>query len=462
MSIEQQPLMAGDALARRPLSANEEFMCAFDRGNDFGVFGPRAIVLAGWRMHGQRDLTTLRLALNDVVERHEALRTTIIRDKNDPHARVHPPSPAELTVVDLSSAAGEAARERRAYEFLNEADKDARSDPTQMPLLRAVLGRFDDDDAVLVLVTHHTVSDAWSIHLIMHDIAICYAIRRGLLAPGLPEVRQYGEYARWQQRARHDESAVVSREYWRAKLAGGRFLTLPTDRVRRLDIPPVYSVHRFLINRELTSATTLLAKSMHSSPFMVLYACFNLFLHRRTGVSDIVAPILTSGRTEPDFEQTVGLFFNFLPIRTDMSDCVTFAELVKRTRATLLEAYSHELPFSEIAAQAGPELMQAPIMNINGVTTGFEILQYPQGPESKLIGDVRYTGLRRYLLSATDTSEIPDGNLWGFDLDPAGDMVGVAKFNSLDFDETTIIAMIDEYRELLRASLKSPDSALPR
>jgi hypothetical protein len=461
MIIERQSLGVGDALARRPLSANEEFMCGFDRGNDFGVFGPRAIVMAGWRMHGKLDLTTLRLALGDVVERHEALRTVIIRDKDDPHARVYPPSPAELSVVDLSSAAGDADREHRAYEFLNVVDREARSDPAQRPLLGAVLGRFDDDDAVLALVTHHTVSDAWSVHLIMHDIAICYATRRGLLLPGLPKVPQYGEYANW-QRARHDESAVVSREYWRAKLAGGRFLTLPTDRARQLDVPPAYSVHRFLVDQQLTSATTLLAKSMHCSPFMVLYACFNLFLRRRTGVSDIVAPILTSGRTEPDFEQTVGLFFNFLPIRIDLSGCATFAELVKRTRATLLEAYSHELPFSEIALQADPELMRAPIMNINGVTTGFEILQYPQAPESKLIGDVRYAALRRYLLSATDASEIPDGNLWGFDLDPAGDMVGVAKFNSLDFDEPTITAMIDEYRELLRASLESPDSPLPR
>jgi non-ribosomal peptide synthetase component F len=296
----------------------------------------------------------------------------------------------------------------------------------------------------------------------MRDVATCYAIRRGLPAPGLPEVRQYGEYVSWQQRVLEREPAAVAREYWQAKLAGGRFLTLPTDRVRQLDVLPVYSDYRFLFDRELIGATTSLARSMRSSPFMVLFACFNLFLRRRMGVSDIVAPILTSGRTESDFEQTVGVFFNFLPIRTDMSGCATFADLVNRTRATLLEAYSHELPFREIVALAEPELMQAPIMNVNGVTNGFEMVQYPRMLEGKLIGDVHYTGLRRRLLSATDTSEIPDGNLWDFDLDPAGDMVGAAKFNSLDFDESTIIAMVDEYRELLRASLKSPDAALLR
>ncbi|WP_307961714.1 condensation domain-containing protein, partial [Salinispora arenicola] len=79
-------------------------------------------------------------------------------------------------------------------EFLNDVE-GGRCDPTRMPLLRAVLGRFDDDDAVLALVTHHTVSDAWSMHLIMRDVAVCYARRRGLPAPELPEIRQYGEYA---------------------------------------------------------------------------------------------------------------------------------------------------------------------------------------------------------------------------------------------------------------------------
>ncbi|NIL40203.1 hypothetical protein HCB17_02740 [Salinispora arenicola] len=461
MTTEQQHPPAGDAVTRRQLSANQDFLCVFDRGDDLGVFGPRQIIVAGWRMHGQLDVAALQLALNDVVARHEGLRTVIVRDEGDRHARVRPPSPVELTVEDLSTTVGDTGRERRAHEFLNDVE-GGRCDPTRMPLLRAVLGRFDDDDAVLALVTHHTVSDAWSMHLIMRDVAVCYARRRGLPAPELPEIRQYGEYASWQQQALDDKSVASAFEYWRAKLAGGRFVTLPTDRPRKLEVPPIYSVYRFLFDRQLISATTALAKAMNCSPFMVLYACFNLFLHRRTGVSDIVAPILTSGRTEPEFEQTVGPFFNYIPIRTDITGCVTFRDLVNRTRAPLLEAYSYELPFREIAAQAEPELMQQPIMNTSGVTTGFEVFQHPQTVDGMIIGDVRYTALRRRLISASDTSEIPDGNLWDFDLDPAGDLVGLAKFNSLDFDDSTIVAMVDEYREYLEASVGAPDSALPR
>lgn len=459
MTTERQ-LPASDGTQRRQLSASQTFMCTFDRGDDIGAFGPRNIVTAGWRLTGRLELATLQLALDDVAARHEGLRTRIIRHEGEPYGRVHPPSPVELTVTDLSSAADEESRERRAHEFLNEVEA-GRCDIRQMPLLRARLGRFDDDDAVLVLVTHHSVSDAWSVHLILRDVAIRYATRRGLPAPELPEMRQYGEHASWQRRMLAGRSAAVAREYWRAKLAGGRFTTIPTDRVRRFDARPVFSVHRFLCDRQLFSATTAVARSMRSSPFMVLFACYNLFLHRRTAVSDIVAPTLMAGRSEPEFHETVGLFFNLAPIRTDLSGCVTFRDLVNTTRATLLEAYSYELPFREIVALAEPELMQ-PFLDPNGVVSAFEVNHYPHPDAGTLIGDVRYTGLRRRLLSATDTSEIPDGALWDFDLDPAGDMVGLVKYNSLEFDESTIVAMVEEYRELLRASLRSPDSALRR
>ncbi|WP_199838658.1 condensation domain-containing protein [Streptomyces pluripotens] len=458
----QRTRKADDASARRPLSANEEFMCAFDRGDDLGVFGPRGIVLAGWRVRGQLDVATVQLALDDVVARHEALRTTIIRDKDAPYARVSPPSPVALTVVDLPSAAGEADRECLAHEFLDEVDRHGRLGSTELPLLRATLARFDEDDAVFVLVTNHLASDGWSMHVLMRDFAICYATRRGLPAPELPVTRQLGEYAHWQQEVRNSESAAIAREYWQDTLSGGEMLILPTDRPRRLDVPPVYSVYRFVLDQELAGAATALAKSLHSSPFMVLFACFNLFLHRRTGVTDIVSPVITSGRTEPGFEDTVGTLFNFLPIRTDVSGCASFADLVRRTRASLLEAYSYELPFGEIIAKSEPELMAGPIMNVSSVVSAFQISQFPPETGADDIGGLRFSALRRRLKSLVDVSEIPDGNLWELDLHPDGDVVGVVKYNSLDFDLPTIAAMVDEYRELLLASLKSPDAALPK
>jgi hypothetical protein len=462
MTLEQQFPAADDVTDRRHLSASQAFMCAFDQGNDeFGAFGPRNIVSAGWRLRGRLDLATLQSALDDVAARHEGLRTLIVRDEGEPYGRVHPPSPVRLAVSDLSAAVTEAGRERRAHEFLNEVECADRCYIGEMPLLRAGLGRFDDDDAVLVLVTHHSVSDAWSMHLILRDLATCYANRRGFAEPRLPDMRQYGEHASWQQETLAGERAAVAREYWRTKLAGAKFVTIPTDRVRQPASRPSYSVYRFSFEPQLFSATNALARSMRSSSFMVLYACYNLFLHRRTGATDIVAPTFMAGRGDPAFHETVGLFFNLVPMRTDVAGCASFRDLVHRTRATLLEALSYELPFREVLLQADPGLME-PFMDPHGVVNTFEVNHYPQTLEEELIGDLRYTGLRRRLLSATDTSEIPSGSLWDFDLDPAGDMVGVVKYDSFEFDESTIVAMVAEYRELLRVSLASPDAAFPK
>jgi condensation enzyme len=458
MTVEELSRTSGGVANQFPLSANQDFLCAFDRGDEHGALGRRHIVVYGWRLQGALDLETLQLALNDVVVRHEVLRTSIVRDEGNPHQRVNPPGPVDLTISAIPAAEDEATRDRLAHEFLNEAEGGTCS-IGKMPLLRAELGRFDENDAVLVLITHHIVSDGWSMQLIMRDLAAAYATRRGLAVPELPEMRQYGDFALWQQQNLAGEGADRARDYWRGKLIGANFVTIPPDRTRRIDVPAVYSVYRFLIDAELTAATAAFARSMRSSSFMVLYATFNLFLHRRTGASDIVAPTITSGRTEPGFEETVGPFFNFVPVRTDLSDCATFRDLANKTRTTCLEAYSYELAFREVATQANPEVM-APFMDPNGVVSAFQLFQYSVAMEGQLVGDLKYTDLRRRLISHADTSDIPDGNLWALDLDPAGDMVGSVRFNSHDFDEPTIVAMVDEFRELLRTSLAFPDSPL--
>jgi hypothetical protein len=461
MTVSATSRTSAGATERFPLSANQEFLCAFDSGDHQGAFGPRHLVASGWRLQGALDLASLQLALDDVVVRHEGLRTSIVRDQGDHHARVNPASPVTLTITDLQSAADEAARDRRAHEFLNEVEATGRCSTTEMPLFQAELGRFDDHDAVLVLITHHTVSDGWSMQLLIRDLATFYAARRGLSAPELPEMRQYGDYAVWQEQQLASAAADRARDFWRGKLAGGQFLSLPTDRVRSPDVTAVYSVYRYLIDAEVTTAVVAFAKSMRSSPFMVLYSAFNLFLHRRTGINDIVAPIITSGRTEPEFNETVGPFFNFIPVRTDVSDCTTFRDLVHNSRAACLETLSYELPFGHIAAQAEADLM-APFLLPDGVVSAFEVFQFSVAMEGELIGDVRYTDMRRRLISHANTTDIPDGVLWALDMNPAGDIVGAVRFNRHAFDESSIVGMVDEYRELLRTSLAFPDSPLNR
>ncbi|MEV4054582.1 condensation domain-containing protein [Amycolatopsis sp. NPDC049688] len=448
MSVSE-PAPGGGA----PLSTNQHFLCMFDKGPDQGVFGPRHIVASGWRITGAVDTAALRAALADLVVRHESLRTSIVRDVEPPYQLVHPPSTPVLTEHELTGT-GDAERETAAHEFLNRIEA-GRCPSTEQPLIRAALGRFDDQDSVLVLYAHHTVSDSWSLQIVIRDLAQLYAARRGVAEAELPEMAQYREYAEWQQEYLTSAPVAKARAYWREKLAGAQFASLPTDRTRT-EATGVYSVHRFLIDREITSATQAVAKQLRSSPFMVLLAAFNLLTREITGADDLTVPTITSGRSNPTFAETVGPFFNFMPLRTDLSTCRTFRDLVTKTRGTCLEMYSHEVPFGEIVAEA-PTVV-APFGDFTQAVQAFQCFQFPVGAEGAPVGDIEIAELRRRLLSDPDTSDIPDGVVWALDIDPEGDIVGSVRFNSNDFDAATLEGLVTRYIELLRVAVADMDA----
>lgn len=161
-----------------PMSLNQEFLCAFDKGDIVGTFGHRHILVDGWRIAGQVDVGALQGAINDVVVRHEILRTLVSRDPAGSRQLVYPPSPVKLEIRQLKETPGR-SRESCVEGLLSEAESGTLS-ARSLPLLQAILGKFDDRDSVLVLVAHHCASDPWSMQLIMRDLAAYYAARRGL------------------------------------------------------------------------------------------------------------------------------------------------------------------------------------------------------------------------------------------------------------------------------------------
>jgi hypothetical protein len=428
----------------------------FDKGDREGAFGPRHLVALGWRLVGELDVDALQGALNDVVVRHEMLRTSVVRDAETPFQAVNPSLPAELVIQQLPSDDGR-SRDERVDEFVNEVE--AGSLPVkELPHIRAVVGKFDERDAVIVLVTHHTASDGWSLHVIIRDLATFYAARRGSSLPELPLMRQYREYAYWQQADLASDEADAARDYWREALRGAEILGIRTDRRISPETTGVYSVHRFLIDQPLTSATLEVARAMRSSPFMVLTAAFDVLLHRMTGAVDIVASTITSGRKDSSFNQTVGPFFNLVPLRTDLTGCRSFVELVRRIRATCLEAYQHELPFGEIAAVA-PDLTRTYHRDDRAVCA-FQVLQFPGAMEAEVIGDLEFTEVRRRTMSYPTTSDIPNGVLWGLDVLPTEEIAGVVRFNRLQFDAATIHTMVADLLGILRNGVSDPNAPL--
>ncbi|TDV41048.1 condensation domain-containing protein [Actinophytocola oryzae] len=441
------------AADRIPLSFNQEHMCTFDEGDDKGPFGPRYNVVYGWRLRGPVDVEVLRAAFTDVVTRHEALRTLIVRDGEDRYQVVHPPSTPELAVHDLSGTAPE-DRETRAEELLIEAESGEFD--MRVPLIRAVLGRFGDDHAVLALIVHHTAVDGWSMQLIIKEVAECYAARRERRPPELPDVRQYQEFVEWERTSTSEQALNRSRSYWRDKLAGARITAVRTDFARSADRPKNTSVERFLVSPDVTVATLELARATRSSAFMVLLSAYNVLLRELTGQTDITVTTVMSGRGPSRFEGTIGSFFNFALLRTDLDGTTSFREVVGRTRRTCLGAFSNAIPFARVMADS-PELAGAFGAEESQVFA-FQVFQFPFVMAAQRVGEVEYSEIRRRLLPATVSTDIPDGALWTIDIDPAGgEMIGQLQFNSNRTDASTVRDLVARFQQVLKQTVSTPD-----
>jgi len=169
MSLSETAQAPDDQIDHVPLSATQEFLRMFDQGDEIGPFSSHYNLVMGWRVRGNLDLATLQNAFDDVVARHDSLRATIVRGEDTGYQEISPPMGAQVTVVDITGDGAE-GRDRVAEEWLGDLEAAPYS-VQELPHLRGVLGRFDDDDAVLALIAHHTASDGWSLQLIMRDIA---------------------------------------------------------------------------------------------------------------------------------------------------------------------------------------------------------------------------------------------------------------------------------------------------
>jgi hypothetical protein len=450
-------LVQESALARIPLSLNQQFICMFDKGEEAGPFGPHYHIVHGWHLHGTVDPATMHAALDDVIARHEILRTVIRKDGAEQYQQVLPPPPSSLTILDLRDRPAD-DRTDQVELLLNEVESSALA-AAELPHLKALLGQFGEDHWILVLIANHTAADGFSMRLIIRDLALSYARRRELPdAAGLPEIAQYRDYASWQREAATLAAAEAARAFWRRQLAGAQIFALPTDRPKSGDLPDPTAVYRFTIGAEVVGPALAAARSVRCTPFMVMFAAFAVVLNRRTGVTDLVVPTFTPGREQERFHGVVGSFFNFLPLRVDLAGCQTFRDVVLRTRDTCLASYAHDIPFLQVMGEA-PELMM-PAMAADRALNVFQVFPFPFVLDGELIGDLSYTEVRRRLRSQPVGSDVPDGALWTLNLHPDGDIVGSVQFKSNLYDQQTIAELVADFAGTLRELVAEPDAPL--
>jgi hypothetical protein len=432
-----------------PLSGPQELWYSGDLGDEAGFFDPRFILAAAWRITGRIDLDALQGALDDVVERHEILRTLVVRDPENPHQRVYPPLPVPLEVRDLEGADD---RDAVAEQLLTECELGTLS-PRALPLLRAVLGRFDESDAVLALMSHHTASDEWSLQALMRDIADFYAARTESRPTELSPAVQYRDFSVWQQDAAHGLHADEARVYWREQLRGARIFAAPTERPAPDTHTEPYSAYRFVVD---AGPALKLAESCGATAWDALVAAFNVLAHHVSGDAEPALDTLTSGRSAGGFDGSIGALMNFVVLRTDLAGCTGFRGVLERTRDTCRDAIAHEIPIQHIEHEL-PALMEPnddPLMT-NSIL-GIFLAPFP---EAQLrIAD----GTREVLHghgSAPVGPWIPHGVAWALTLSSAGRLHGCVQYNRQELDEPTVAGWAATYSRIVASGGTDPDLA---
>ncbi|MEM7350068.1 MAG: amino acid adenylation domain-containing protein [Acidobacteriota bacterium] len=318
-------------------------------------------------LRGTLDLDALGRALDEIVRRHEVLRTTLATVDGRPIQIVGEPCGSALPVIDLGHLApGQRGREQR---LLIEAEAARPFHLAARPWLRLALLRLATDHWTLLVTMHHIASDGLSLEIFYGELTTLYrAYRRGESSPLADLPVQYGDFAVWQRRCLTDETLATELGYWRDRLADLPLLTtLPADRPRPSTRRWTAGVVGSDLSRDLTGKLRDLARQRGASLFMVVLAAFAALL-RRSGSEPIVPiGVPVAGRNRSQLENLIGFFVNTVIVPAGADGDLRFASLIDRIRDAVLESFAHQAaPFEKLVDELAPEraLSHSPLFQV--------------------------------------------------------------------------------------------------
>ncbi len=350
--------------ARNPLSFAQQRLWFLDQlapgQADYNI--PAAL-----RLTGRLNVPALEAGINEIVRRHDALRTVFGAVEGRPFQLALPAKLVSLPLHDLRNVP-ETERETRLACLLNEA-AGRPFDLTRGPLFSVELWRLAETEHVLWLNWHHIIADGWSLEIFFRELAMLYqAYLHGAPSP-LPELPlQYGDYARWQRQEEQGEAWQRQLLYWKRQLQGApASLPLPTEGTFRAQPSSAGATYRFTLPERLTAALRELSQRENVTLFMTLLAAFQTLLYRHTGETDLVVGTPQTNRNRVELEGLIGFFLNTLVLRGDLAGKPTTRELLARTRETVLAAHAHQdLPFEALVGELQPtrQLQQQPLFQV--------------------------------------------------------------------------------------------------
>jgi amino acid adenylation domain-containing protein/FkbH-like protein len=401
------------------------------------------------RLAGPVDAQALEDSLNEIVRRHESLRTTFRSLDDQPVQVIVPKVQVTLRVLDASHMPSLEEREEEARRLATiEIQKPF--DLATGPLLRPVLIKIGENDHGLVLNTHHIISDRWSMGVLSQELAALYeANLQGRPSP-LAELQiQYADYAVWQREFLSGEKLDKQIAYWRQKLEGAPpVLELPTDRARKGTEQFWGAQHRQPIPKELADDVRALSRGQRGTFFMALLAGFQLLMTKLTGQNDIVIGTDLANRNQVETEKLIGFFVNLLPIRAQVDPEASFSEFFQQVREVSLETMAHQdVPFDKLVQELRPErsLTHNPLV---------QVLFVMQNTPTMI---TEFGGLKLSPLGVGGASRF---DLVMFVNNPESDASTIWAYNPNLFDASTIARMANSYELLLKTVCADPEIKL--
>jgi len=430
--------------------------------DQFAPENPFYNVVTALRLTGSLNLIALEQTFNEIVQRHETLRTTFAAVSGQPMQIISPVCPLNIKILELQHLPPE-QRQTEAKK-LTAAESLRPFNLSTGPLMRVTILRLTETEHILLLNMHHICSDDWSIGVLIRELQAIYTAFINQQPSPLPELSlQYADFAEWQREWLQGEVLETQLAYWRQQLRGISVLNLPTDR----PAPYLQSYRgktQYLeLPKKLKDALVALSQREGATLFMTLLAAFQTLLYRYSQQTDIVVGSPIANRNLSEIEALIGFFVNTLVLRTDCSGNPTFRDFLGLVREVTLGAYAHQdLPFEKLVEELHPERSpnRHPLFQVVfGLQNApVDELELPGLKLSSFHLETQTTrfDLELHLWEAADKFRSRYGEHWQ---DSEG-LRGVAVYNPDLFDDVTIARMLKHFKTLLESIVANPEQGI--
>ncbi|HEY4423383.1 MAG TPA: amino acid adenylation domain-containing protein [Pyrinomonadaceae bacterium] len=395
------------------------------------------------RLRGSLDVAALQRSVNEIVLRHEVLRTSFISDNGKPALSIAENAAVEIQLIDLSS-------DERMQELASE-EAQRPFNLSRGPLLRMTLLQLGPDEHVLLLTTHHIISDAWSVGIFMRELVACYnAFSSGDTPALLPLTLQYSDFASWQREWLSGARLQNQLDYWRQTLAGAPpVIDLPTDRPRPVSRSFRGARHSFVIGKETIDKLKTVARAGNATLFMTVLTTFQSLLSYLTNASDLVVGSPTAGRNQSDTEALIGYFANTIILRAQFSGDPAFRESLGRTRESAIAAFANQdLPFEKLV----DELKPVRTTSYNPLFQVWFVLQNVQIEREEFRG----LSMESIAIDNAATRHDLQLTLW----ESANGLEGAFTYSTDLFEAQTIQGIAEQFKTLVGLVAEQPDIKL--